>query len=187
MTDALWASQTTIGDKFGISGIKIGKILIAAGLKHPNTNKPTTYALDNGFAKKPDYYHYFNRGPLWNSDKIEVIINKSHPYLQRDEYYTYRIESTLKQDRCKHMRNDVKQIGTYIYGAFHVPKDVSYAKMIALLNAAIRIEKKNVRNAICSIITEINLSSEAVAELRTVVKMYHSEYIDLIDKVLLIK
>lgn len=181
-----WSSQTAIGDKFGISCITVGKILLANGLKHPNTNKPTAYAFQNGFAIK-SYGNHINTGPLWNSDKIELIINKSHPYLSRDELYVYRIESELKQQRYKSIRNDYKQLYQTIKITYYVPKDISYAKMVVMLNAAMKLEKRNVRNAICAIIANIDLSPTAVEELKVAVKMHYPEHIEVIDKVLLLK
>jgi hypothetical protein len=45
-----WVNQTSLGNMFGLSAIKIGKILIELGLKDAQKGHATEKALSKGYA-----------------------------------------------------------------------------------------------------------------------------------------
>lgn len=47
-----WVNQTTLGKKFNLSAVAIGKKLKELGLREAN-GKPSTKALEEGFKKGP--------------------------------------------------------------------------------------------------------------------------------------
>lgn len=90
----LWKNQTEIGKMFGISAIKIGKILKENGLKHPKSNHATTTAINEGFAvSQPlkDKTPFF----LWNLKKIEPLISKSFIKLSKERIEINKVKEIV--------------------------------------------------------------------------------------------
>ncbi len=69
----IWASQTDIGNHFGLSAIAVGKILTAHGFRDPDTRLATTEALESGWCAatplKTGVMHY-----MWNIDKVRKLL-----------------------------------------------------------------------------------------------------------------
>ena len=47
----IWTNQTKLGEGFGLSAIRIGRILVEHGLKDPKSNQATSKAIQEGYAK----------------------------------------------------------------------------------------------------------------------------------------
>jgi hypothetical protein len=91
-----WSNQTELGKKFGISAIAVGKLLMEAGLKDPDTKLASQKALDDGYAKSTplkDGTPYF----MWNIDKVRKLIAKEHQPLSKVDYWVNQIQKMLQQ------------------------------------------------------------------------------------------
>ena len=72
-----WCNQTRLGEKFGLTAIEVGKILVAHGLKDVITGLATREAVTEGYAKltpiqggTPFY--------MWSRNKVTKLLLKSH-------------------------------------------------------------------------------------------------------------
>ena len=91
-----WNNQTELGKHFGISAVKVGKILTEHGLKDSKTKQATQKALDEGYAKstplKDGTPHY-----LWNIDKIRAILAEKHEPLNQVDYWVNEIKRLFRE------------------------------------------------------------------------------------------
>lgn len=71
---ARWASQTQLGRPYGLSAIAVGKRLSDAGLRDPDTKRPTPKALDEGWAiatpLRDGREHY-----MWSREKAKALFD----------------------------------------------------------------------------------------------------------------
>jgi hypothetical protein len=68
----IWVNQTTLGKKFNLSAVAIGKKLKELGLREANGN-PSTKAIEEGFCKATplkDGTPFF----MWNKDKVASLL-----------------------------------------------------------------------------------------------------------------
>lgn len=91
----MWSNQATLGRRFGLSAVEIGKLLIKHGLKDPATKGATSKALEEGFAKftpLKDGTPFF----MWNTQKMEPIVSQSHEKLSRIDQYAMDAYKLMK-------------------------------------------------------------------------------------------
>ncbi len=91
-----WSSQTNLGKKFGISAIKVGKILLEYGLKDEETKEATKKALDEGYAKLTplkDGRNYY----MWSIEKVERILAKKQDSLSEIDYWVHEVKEILEK------------------------------------------------------------------------------------------
>jgi hypothetical protein len=120
----IWSSQTDLGNKFGLSAIAVGKLLIEAGLKDPVTKLATEKALKDGYAKSTplkDGTPYC----MWNIEKIRPFIAKDHQPLSTVEYWVNEVRSILNDAETLSVNGNDK-IGFFIYDSAYdnVPKNI---------------------------------------------------------------
>ena len=92
----IWANQTTIGKRFGLSAVAVGQVLKDAGLKDPVAGDATPRALAEGFAVATplkDGKPFF----LWNIDKVGAMIGARHEPLSKVAYWIREIEADLRR------------------------------------------------------------------------------------------
>lgn len=92
----IWANQTTIGKRFGLSAVAVGQVLKDAGLKDPVTGDATPRALAEGFAVATplkDGTAFF----LWHAEKVGALIGARHEPLSKVAYWVREIEADLKR------------------------------------------------------------------------------------------
>lgn len=92
----IWSNQTNLGKKFNISSIAVGKLLIEAGLKDPDTKLATKKALDEGFAKSTplkDGTPYF----MWNVDKVRPVISEKYKPLDAIDYWVNEVKRIYRE------------------------------------------------------------------------------------------
>jgi hypothetical protein len=90
----IWANQTMIGKRFGLSAIAVGQVLKDAGLKDPATGDATPRALAEGFAVATplqDGKPFF----LWSIEKVGALIGARHEPLSRVEYWVREVRAAL--------------------------------------------------------------------------------------------
>lgn len=91
-----WASQTVLGEEFGLSAIAIGQLFIEEGLKDKATKKATDKALNEGYARatplKDGTPHF-----MWNIEKIRPLIAREHAPLDEITFWSRKTEATLKR------------------------------------------------------------------------------------------
>lgn len=71
-----WTSQTKLGEPYGLSAVAVGKKLIEAGLKDPETKEPTERALEEGYATQTnlkDGTRFF----MWSKKKVGIILGET--------------------------------------------------------------------------------------------------------------
>lgn len=72
-----WCTQTQLGQKYGLTAIEVGKILISYGLKDPTTGYATQEAIDDGYAKSTP----LNDGTpfyMWSRSKLAKLFSGSY-------------------------------------------------------------------------------------------------------------
>jgi len=90
----IWANQTDLGKKYGLSAVAVGNLLKAAGLKDRATGDATPRALDEGFAVATplqDGKPFF----MWNVEKIGGLIAADHEPLSKVDYWVREVEDSL--------------------------------------------------------------------------------------------
>ena len=91
-----WKNQTELGKLFGISSIKIGKILIKEGLKDQKTKKATEKALNEEYAistpLKDGTLFY-----LWNLKKCKKLISTEYKPINKIDYYFNEVKKIIKE------------------------------------------------------------------------------------------
>jgi hypothetical protein len=89
-----WVNQTSLGNMFGLSAIKIGKILIELGLKDAQKGSATEKALSEGYARSTplkDGTPYF----MWNLQKVKSLISKDYTLLSKVDYWVNLVKKDL--------------------------------------------------------------------------------------------
>lgn len=92
----IWTNQTKLGEKFGLSAIAIGKLLIEHGLKDSQTKLATSKAIDEEYAKATplkDGTLYF----MWNIDKVYKLINEKHEALSPIDYWVNHVKKIMQE------------------------------------------------------------------------------------------
>ena len=119
----VWGSQTDIGKRFGISAIKVGKILVQHDLKDQETKHATPKALNEGYAKstplKNGTPHY-----MWNLQKVSKILRKQYTPLSQVEYWINEVKVALyKANQSLEIAED--KLAYLMYDAIYeeVPKN----------------------------------------------------------------
>ena len=69
-----WCNQGTLGKKFGLTAIEVGKKLIAFGLKDRKTGLATSRAVSEGYAKSTPLR---NGTPfyMWSRNKVTKLLS----------------------------------------------------------------------------------------------------------------
>ena len=89
-----WESQTAIGERFGLSGIAVGKVLIAEGLKDAKTKEAAQKALDEGYARATplrDGTPFF----LWRRWKVTQLLERKHSRLSQVDGWVYVVKRRI--------------------------------------------------------------------------------------------
>ena len=92
----IYASQTDIGKRFGLSGVAIGKILIANSLRDPKTKQATELALSEKWCVstplKSGEVHY-----MWNIKRVSTLLESSgSPSITKEEVIANEIIATIR-------------------------------------------------------------------------------------------
>lgn len=120
----MWTNQTELGKRFGISAIKVGKILIQHGLKDPNTKDATKKALEEQYAQftplKDGTHHY-----LWNIQKLQTLLGETQVPLDEVAYWVNEVKRILKEaDRLAEEGQDKLAYLAYDFVYDEVPKHI---------------------------------------------------------------
>jgi hypothetical protein len=102
----IWSNQTNLGNKFRLSAIAIGKLLIDNRLKDKKTKMATTKAIDEGYAKDTplkDGTPYF----MWN---IETVREAERLDREGQDKLAYMIYDSAYDDVPKDIREEVRSI-----------------------------------------------------------------------------
>lgn len=91
-----WGNQTQLGKNFGISAIKVGKILAEHNLRDSTSKVATKKALDEGYAKftplKDGTPHY-----MWNIKKIQALLSQKYEPLDQVDYWVNEVKKILQE------------------------------------------------------------------------------------------
>ncbi|MEK6833249.1 MAG: hypothetical protein AABY32_04325 [Nanoarchaeota archaeon] len=120
----IWSNQTKIGERFGLSGIAVGKILIENGLKDKNTKFATNKAIAQGYAISTplqDGTPFF----MWNKEKLKDLISGIHKPLTEVEFWVNRTREAII-DANKSMDNGNDKIGFIMMDCAYdeIPKNI---------------------------------------------------------------
>lgn len=91
-----WTNQGSVGKEYGMSAIAVGKVLIKADLKDPETKQATAFALSHGFARSTplaDGRPHF----MWNRKKVQQLLDLDHQRLDKVDYWVNEMEAVRKQ------------------------------------------------------------------------------------------
>jgi hypothetical protein len=90
-----WASQTTLGRRYGLSSIAVGKLFVEAGWKDPVSKRPTTEALEEGIARATplaDGTEHF----MWSREKTASAFC-GQQVLSKEERYANDVRGVIRQ------------------------------------------------------------------------------------------
>ena len=91
-----WVNQTEVGRRFGLSAVKLGKILVEKGLK--DSNGATQKALKEEYAKKV-FLKDGTKFYLWNDKKVRNVVDLKE--VDQIEYWLLKIKPIYNEaDKC---------------------------------------------------------------------------------------
>ncbi|MFZ4099592.1 MAG: hypothetical protein ACOYKZ_04610 [Chlamydiia bacterium] len=88
-----WTNQSSLGEKFGLTAIQVGKILQLEGLKD-RSGQATSKAIQEGYAKSTPLKSgrpFF----MWHVTKVQQVLAKHHVQLSDEEFWYREVRARL--------------------------------------------------------------------------------------------
>lgn len=171
-----YKTQTEIGRSFGISAIKLGKILTDLGLK--DKNGATQKAIEENYAissQLKDGKTFF----VWNEQQIKPLISQTVKPLSQEEIYVRGIKESLieinrlyeSDNGTDHKMSDIMYDLIYDDIPSHILKNIKYKAQFDL-----DLEKSDVNDVIMSFINILH--GEELQLFHNMIKRFYPQYLE---------